>query len=88
MAFRSLVISIILAILFTWFALSNSQIVSVALLIWSFQTPLSILIFISILFGILIAGLISAMEQGKFLHKIKELENKLKQEEIVKGEKK
>ena len=81
--------SIVLAIIFTWFALSNSQVVSVSLLFWSFNTYLSILIFISVLIGILFTGIISAMEQRKFLSTIKELESKLKQEEaIIKGEKK
>jgi uncharacterized integral membrane protein len=89
MAFRSFIMSIILAILFTWFALSNSDPVRVSLLFWSFNTHLSILIFISILVGILFTGLISAMEQRKFLSTISELESKLKVEEkLIKGEKK
>ena len=89
MAFRSLVMSVILAMLLTWFALLNSQVVSISLLVWSFNTYLSIVIFISILVGIFFTGLISAMEQRKFLSRIKELESKLKQEEeIIKGEKK
>jgi uncharacterized integral membrane protein len=81
--------SVILAMLLTWFALLNSQVVSISLLFWSFNTYLSIVIFISMLVGILFTGLISAMEQRKFLSTIKELESKLKQEEaIIKGEKK
>ncbi len=89
MAFRSLVMSIILAMLLTWFALLNSQVVSISLLVWSFNTYLSIVIFISILVGILFTGLISAMEQRKFLSRISELEGKLKVEEkLIKGEKK
>lgn len=89
MAFRSFIMSIVLAIIFTWFALSNSDPVKVHLLVWSLNTYISILIFISILVGILFTGIISAMEQRKFLSTIKELESKLKQEEaIIKGEKK
>lgn len=81
--------SIILAMLLTWFALLNSQVVSISLLVWSFNTYLSIVIFISILVGILFTGLISAMEQRKFLSRISELEGKLKVEEkLIKGEKK
>jgi lipopolysaccharide assembly protein A len=79
--FRSLVISIILAIIFTWFALSNSQIVNVSILIWSFQVSLSLVILISILIGVIITGLISAMEQARMLGKIKELEKNAKTEE-------
>ena len=86
MAFRSLVMSILLALLFTWFALANSQVVTVSLMVWTFHPPLSILIFISILIGILFAGLISVMDQGNFHRKIKELESKLKNEEdLIKG---
>ena len=86
---KSLVIAIILAILFTWFALANSQIVTVSLLIWSFQVSLSLVILVCILIGVIFTGIISAGEQGRMLGKIRELESKLKhEEEILKGEKK
>jgi uncharacterized integral membrane protein len=84
---RSLIMAVILAILFTWFAVSNSQIVKVSLLIWSFQVSLSLLILLSVLIGIICAGSISALEQTRLLAKIGDLEGKLKKsEEQPKGE--
>lgn len=86
---RSLIIAIILAILFTWFALANSQVVTVSILIWSVHVSLSMVILISILIGVILTGLISAGEQTRMFGKIRELENKLKHDEdILKGEKK
>jgi uncharacterized integral membrane protein len=86
---RSLVMAIILAIIFTWFAISNSQVVKVSLLVWSFEVSLSLLILVSVLIGIILTGLISAMEQTKLIAKINELQGKVKHdEELLKGEKK
>jgi uncharacterized integral membrane protein len=86
---RSLVIAIILAIFFTWFALANSQVVAVSFLIWSVQVSLSLVILISVLIGVILTGLMSAAEQARMLSQIRELERKLKtEEEILKGEKK
>jgi uncharacterized integral membrane protein len=86
---RTLIMALILAIVFTWFALSNSQIEKVSILIWSFQIPLSLLILVSILIGIIFTGIVFSMEQTKLLGKMRELERKLKtEEEILKGEKK
>jgi putative membrane protein len=86
---RSLVMAIILAIIFTWFAISNSQVVKVSLLIWSLQVSLSLLILISVLIGIILTGLISAMEQTRLIAKIGELQGQVKHdEELLKGEKK
>jgi len=79
--FRSLVISIILAMIFTWFALSNSVIVKVSILLWSWQISLSLVILISVLIGVIITGMISAMEQTRLLVRIKELEKLSKTEE-------
>jgi putative membrane protein len=86
---RSLVMAIILAIIFTWFAISNSQVVTVSLLVWSLQVSLSLLILISVLIGVILTGLISAMEQTRLIAKINELQGKVKHdEELLKGEKK
>jgi len=87
--FKNLVIALILAIVFSWFALSNSQVVLVSLLLWKHQMSLSLVILISILIGIILTGMIAAAEQTVLLGKIKELERKLKHdEELLKGEKK
>lgn len=88
---RNLIFSIVLAILFTWFALANSQSVTVSLLIWKLQMSLSLVILLSIMIGILFTGILSAAEQARMLGKINELENKLKHDEELlspKGEKK
>jgi uncharacterized integral membrane protein len=86
---KSLIIAIILAIFFTWFALSNSLVVTVSILIWSIQVSLSLVILISILIGVIFTGILSATEQTRMLGKIKDLENKLKHDEaLLKGEKK
>lgn len=78
---RNLIFSIILAIIFTWFALANAQAVTVSLLLWKYQMSLSLVILLSILIGILFTGIISAAEQARMLGRIKELESKLKHEE-------
>jgi len=89
MSFRNLILSIILAIFFTWFALANSQIVTVSFIAKSIQVSLSLVILISILIGIILTGIISLAEQNRMLGKIKELESKLKhEEELLKGGKK
>ncbi len=86
---RSLITAIILAIIFTWFALANSQMVTVSIFIWSFQVSLSLVILISILIGIIFTGIVSAAEEARMLGNIRELENKLKNDEgLLKGEKK
>jgi uncharacterized integral membrane protein len=78
MTIKNLIISVILAIFFTWFALANSQTVSVSILLWNSKLSLSLVILISILIGVIFTGLISAAEETKMLGKIRELEGKLK----------
>ena len=83
---KSLIIAIILAIFFTWFALSNAALAKVSILIWSIDVSLSLVILISILIGVIFTGILSAAEQARMLGKIRELENKLKHdEELLKG---
>jgi uncharacterized integral membrane protein len=85
---KSLISAIILAIFFTWFALSNAAPTKVSILIWSFDVSLSLVILISILVGVIFTGILSAAGQARMLMKIKELESKLKHDEdILKGEK-
>jgi uncharacterized integral membrane protein len=89
MQLKNLVLSIILAIFFTWFALANSQMVTVSILIRNIQVSLSLVILISILVGVILTGIISAAEQTRMFGKIREIEGKLKHdEELLKGEKK
>ena len=86
---RNLVSVIILAIILTWFALANSQIVTVSMLIWSIQVSLSLVMLLSMLIGVIVTGILSAGEQSKMYAKIKNLEKELKHDEdILKGEKK
>jgi uncharacterized integral membrane protein len=85
---KSLITAIVLAIVFTWFALANSQVVNVSIFIWSFQVSLSMVILVSILIGVIFTGIVSASEQARMMGKIKELEKNLKNDEnILKGEK-
>ena len=86
---RSLIIAIILAIIFTWFALANSQMVTVSIFVWNSQISLSMVILISILIGVIFTGMVSASEQARMMRKIKELEKGHKNDEnALKGEKK
>jgi uncharacterized integral membrane protein len=86
---RSLIVAIILAIIFTWFALANSQVVAVSIFVWSFQVSLSMVILVSILIGVIFTGIVSASEQARMMRKIRELEKDLKSDEgILKGESK
>jgi len=86
---KSLISAIVLAIILTWFALANSQIVTVSLLIWSVQVSLSLVMLLSMLIGVIVTGILSAGEQSKMFAKIKNLEKELKHDEdILKGEKK
>lgn len=88
MSIKNLVLSVILAILFTWFALANSQNATLSLFVWQLNISLSLVILISILIGVIFTGLISAAEQARMLMKIKELEGKIKHdEELLKGDK-
>jgi uncharacterized integral membrane protein len=89
MQLKNLVLSIILAIFFTWFALANSQMVTVSILIRNIQVSLSLVILISILVGVILTGIISAAEQTRMFGKIRDIEGKLKHDEaLLKGEKK
>jgi uncharacterized integral membrane protein len=81
MSIKNIVFSVILAIFFTWFALANSQPVTLSVLIWKYTASLSLIILLSILIGIIITGLLSVAEESKLLKKIKELEGKLKHDE-------
>ena len=78
---RILTLSIVLAIVFTWFALSNSQVVTVSLMLWSKQISLSLVILISILIGIIFTAVIAAWEQTRILAQFREVEKKLKHDE-------
>lgn len=89
MSFKNLIFSVVLALFLTWFALANSQVVALSIFVWNLNISLSLVILISILIGVIFTGLISAGEQSKMFIKIKELENKLKNDEaLLKGEKK
>ena len=89
MSIRNLVLSIILAIFFTWFALANSTVVTVSILVWKLQVSLSLVILVSILIGVIFTGILSAGEQSKMYGKIKNLEKEVKHdEELLGGEKK
>jgi uncharacterized integral membrane protein len=86
---KNLVSAIILAIILTWFALANSQLVTVSVLIWSVKVSLSLVILISLLIGVILTGVLSAGEQSKMFIKIKQLESEIKHDEdLLKGEKK
>jgi len=86
---RNLVSAVILAIILTWFALANSQLVKVSVLIWSVNVSLSLVILISLLIGVILTGVLSAGEQSKMFIKIKQLESEIKHDEdLLKGEKK
>jgi len=85
---KNLVSAIILAIILTWFALANSQLVKVSVLIWSVNVSLSLVILISLLIGVILTGILSAGEQSKMFIKIKQLESEIKHDEdLLKGEK-
>ncbi len=77
MSFKNVTISVLLAIIFTWFALANSDVVTVSILLRSYKISLSLVILICILIGIIIAGLISAAEQTRMLGRIHELEKQI-----------
>lgn len=85
MSFKNLVISVILAILFTWFALANSMSVTVSIFLWKLTLSLSLIILICILFGVIISGLIAAGESARMYGKIRDLEGKLKHDEDLLG---
>ena len=86
---KSLIGAIVLAIILTWFALANSQVVTVSILFWSIQVSLSLVMLLSMLIGVIFTGILSAGEQSKMYAKIKNLEKELKHDEdILKGEKK
>jgi uncharacterized integral membrane protein len=88
MMLRNLVFSIILAIVFTWFALTNSQMVTVTLLLWNWSISLSLVILVCLLLGVIFTGIFSTAEQAKASAKIKELEKHIKELEAAAGEKK
>ena len=86
---KSLIGAIVLAIIFTWFALANSMPVDVSILIWKIHVSLSLVILVSILIGVIFTGILSAGEQSKMYGKIKNLEKEVKHdEELLGGEKK
>lgn len=86
---KNLITAVVLAIVFTWFALANSQMTTLSIFVWSFQFSLSLVILISLLIGVIFTGIVSATEQARMLGKIRELESKLKNdEEMLKGESK
>lgn len=85
MSHKNLIFSIVLALIFTWFAIANLQIVTVSFLIWNFMMSLSLVILLSILLGILITGIVSVAEQAKLMRRIKGLEKKEKELDELTG---
>jgi uncharacterized integral membrane protein len=81
MSIKNIAISVILAIIFTWFALVNSTTVTVSLIFRSYTLSLSLVILVSILIGVIIAGLVSATEETRMMGKIRGLEKLVKKEE-------
>lgn len=89
--FKNMIFSVLLAILLTWFALTNAQQVTVTVLFRSYQFSLSLVILICVLIGVIISGLTAVMEESRLLKKIKDLEAKVKHDESLlmpQGEKK
>ncbi len=81
MSARNIIVSVILAILFTWFALVNSATVTVSLIFRSYTLSLSLIILCCILIGVIFTALISLFDQRKLMSRIKELEKQVKKEE-------
>ena len=84
--FRNLILSVVLAIIFTWFALSNAQTVTVSILLRSYTVSLALVILVAILLGVILTGIISAAEQTRMLAKIRDLDSKLKEAQEPKKE--
>jgi uncharacterized integral membrane protein len=83
MWFKNLLLSIFLAVVFTWFAIANSQSVTLSVLIWRFNMSLSLVVLISALVGVIFTGLVAAMEQTRMYGKMKDVEGKLKHDEEI-----
>ena len=79
--FKNILFSVILAIILTWFALTNAQAVDVTLFFKSYKFSLALVILICVLIGIIISGLTAMVEESKLLARIRELEGKLKHDE-------
>ncbi len=88
MSFKNVIISVLLAIILTWFALVNSTTVTISLIFRSYTLSLSLVILVSILIGVILTGIISAAEQARMLRRIGELEGNLKKEEQILGKEK
>jgi len=87
MSARNVVVSVVLAILFTWFALVNSTTVTVSLIFRSYTLSLSLIILCCILIGVIITAIISLLDQRKLMGRIRELEKEVKKEEkLMAGE--
>ncbi len=79
--YRSIIFSVILAILLTWFALTNAQPVNVSFFLTSYQFSLSLVILVCVLIGVIISGVTAVIEESRLLKRIRELEIRLKHEE-------
>lgn len=78
---QTAILSLIFAAFLTAFALSNSQVIRVSLILWEGQMSLALVILISILTGVICTGIIAIAEEVKLLKHIKELESKHKEVE-------
>ena len=76
---QNLVVALIIAIFITAFALLNSVPVNVNLLVRELtNVPLSLVILVSVLFGVIIAGTLSLIDQTKLRAQMKDLMGKSK----------
>ena len=78
---QQLIVALIIAIFITAFALLNSEPVSINLIVKEVKNvPLSLVILISVLFGVIIAGALSLIDQTKIRAQMKNLTGKTKTE--------
>lgn len=77
---QNLIVALIIAIFITAFALLNSEPVSINLIVREINNvPLSLVILVSVLFGVIIAGALSLIDQTKIRAQMKSLTGKSKE---------
>ncbi|MBU0687594.1 MAG: LapA family protein [Candidatus Margulisbacteria bacterium] len=77
---QNLITALVLAILITAFALLNSEPVSISFFFKEFTgVPLSLVILVSVLFGVILAGALALIDRTKLKGQINDLMGKAKQ---------
>lgn len=80
---RNFIIILIIILLITIFVLQNSTYVTIRILLWNFETPISLILIIFLTIGAIISFLLNVSIKGKRKKQLREKDSKIKKLETT-----